>query len=248
MQATQPDTDGQALVPPTVETNGNSIIGNGHSGAIHEANGSSAVSQIKTKTSAIFSRFNGSSNSSIVIPDLPPKLAALVDGFTDSDQAKITEAEIGRLEHGVGLGEMQDIATEAELLRGYKKASWWTQFRILSGRAFKNLYRNPLLMGTHYVVAIVVACECLGSVLVSGLTFQFISLLRFLLLQSYQRHSWLPVSRGRACGKRHWIHPHYCSRRNRLGLFFFILSLFAFSCLSSLGVFANERLLFMRER
>jgi hypothetical protein len=36
--------------------------------------------------------------------------------------------------------------------------------------------------------------------------------------------------------------------RNRLGLFFFILSLFAFSCLTSLGVFANERLLFMRER
>lgn len=37
-------------------------------------------------------------------------------------------------------------------------------------------------------------------------------------------------------------------KRNRLGLFLFILSLFAFSCLSSLGIFANERLLFMRER
>lgn len=36
--------------------------------------------------------------------------------------------------------------------------------------------------------------------------------------------------------------------RNRLGLFLFILSLFGFSCLSSLGIFANERLLFMRER
>ena len=36
--------------------------------------------------------------------------------------------------------------------------------------------------------------------------------------------------------------------RNRLGLFLFILSLFAFSTLSSLGIFANERLLFMRER
>ena len=36
--------------------------------------------------------------------------------------------------------------------------------------------------------------------------------------------------------------------RNRLGLFFFILSLFGFSTLSSLGIFANERLLFMRER
>lgn len=36
--------------------------------------------------------------------------------------------------------------------------------------------------------------------------------------------------------------------QNRLGLFFFILSLFGFSCLSSVGVFANERILFMRER
>ena len=36
--------------------------------------------------------------------------------------------------------------------------------------------------------------------------------------------------------------------QNRMGLFFFILALFGFSCLTSLGVFANERLLFMRER
>lgn len=33
-----------------------------------------------------------------------------------------------------------------------------------------------------------------------------------------------------------------------MGLFFFILALFGFSCLTSLGVFANERILFMRER
>lgn len=36
--------------------------------------------------------------------------------------------------------------------------------------------------------------------------------------------------------------------QNRLGLFFFTLALFGFSCLSSLGLFANERILFMRER
>lgn len=35
---------------------------------------------------------------------------------------------------------------------------------------------------------------------------------------------------------------------NRMGLFFFVLALFGFSCLTSLGVFAHERLLFMRER
>lgn len=36
--------------------------------------------------------------------------------------------------------------------------------------------------------------------------------------------------------------------QNRLGLFFFILALFGFSTLSSLNVFATERLVFMRER
>lgn len=36
--------------------------------------------------------------------------------------------------------------------------------------------------------------------------------------------------------------------QNRMGLFFFILSLFGFGCLTSLNVFAVERLLFTRER
>jgi hypothetical protein len=36
--------------------------------------------------------------------------------------------------------------------------------------------------------------------------------------------------------------------QNRLGVFFFTLALFGFSCLSSLGLFASERILFMRER
>ncbi|KIL54078.1 hypothetical protein M378DRAFT_19223 [Amanita muscaria Koide BX008] len=33
-----------------------------------------------------------------------------------------------------------------------------------------------------------------------------------------------------------------------LGFFFFTLALFGFSCLSSLGLFANKRILFVRER
>ncbi|KAJ3540715.1 hypothetical protein NM688_g6187 [Phlebia brevispora] len=36
--------------------------------------------------------------------------------------------------------------------------------------------------------------------------------------------------------------------QNRLGVFFFTLALFGFSCLSSLSLFSNERILFMRER
>lgn len=36
--------------------------------------------------------------------------------------------------------------------------------------------------------------------------------------------------------------------QNRMGLFFFVLALFGFSCLTSLDAFASERILFMRER
>jgi hypothetical protein len=36
--------------------------------------------------------------------------------------------------------------------------------------------------------------------------------------------------------------------QNRLGFFFFTLALFGFSCLSSLGLFHTERVLYMRER
>ncbi|KAJ2916380.1 hypothetical protein MD484_g4023, partial [Candolleomyces efflorescens] len=85
--------------------------------------------------------------------------------------------------------EPVDALLETSLLRGRKRASWGTQFRILSGRAFKNLYRDPALLAAHYLSAIGLAC-----------------------------------------------------------IFFFTLALFGFSCLSSLGLFANERVLFMRER
>lgn len=54
---------------------------------------------------------------------------------------------------------MSTIENDAEI-RGYQRASWWTQFRILSGRAFKNLYRNPILLLTHYAVSIVLALVC----------------------------------------------------------------------------------------
>ena len=36
--------------------------------------------------------------------------------------------------------------------------------------------------------------------------------------------------------------------QNRLGLFFFVLALFGFGTLTSLNIFANERILFVRER
>ncbi|KAL1408358.1 FAD-dependent urate hydroxylase [Vanrija albida] len=147
------------------------------------------------------------------VPQVPEALAALVVANRAGDATKIVEAEITRIQSGeTPDGEERDVEDEfAELhIKGYKKASFGTQFVLLSGRAFKNLYRNPLLMGTHYLVAIVVALLC-------GFFF-------------YHVTNDIP------------------GFQNRLGLFLFILSLFGFSTLSSLGIFASERMLFMRER
>lgn len=174
------------------------------------------LSGISRKAHQLLGAFHAApSGSGTATPDsdrIPEKLASLVLACRASDDAKIVEAEISRIQSGHTPGglDARDVQAETELLRGYKKASLWTQFTLLSGRAFKNLYRNPLLMATHYIVAIVAALFC-------GFFF-------------YKVTNDIP------------------GFQNRLGLFLFILSLFGFSTLSSLGIFANERMLFMRER
>ncbi|KAG8748122.1 hypothetical protein FRC10_008855 [Ceratobasidium sp. 414] len=135
---------------------------------------------IQRKSSQLFEALSSSSRTDVP-STLPPKLAALVQAYTDSDVASSVLGEVARLKATGGA-----VLPEGG---GRVRASWITQFRILSGRAFKNLYRDPALLAAHYLSSVAVAC-----------------------------------------------------------LFFFALALFGFSCLSILGVFANERLLFMRER
>ncbi|KAI0091068.1 hypothetical protein BDY19DRAFT_984096 [Irpex rosettiformis] len=142
---------------------------------------------------------------------LPPKLVALIDAFRDSEIAAELKSEIAEAERESSQQQqLPDVALENSLTRGRRRASWGTQFTILSGRAFKNLYRNPALLAAHYISAIGVAFIC-------GMFFY---------------HSGYDIP----------------GMQNRLGVFFFTLALFGFSCLSSLGLFANERILFMRER
>ncbi|TPX31729.1 hypothetical protein SmJEL517_g05000 [Synchytrium microbalum] len=90
------------------------------------------------------------------------------------------------------------------------RASWWDQFLILSGRTFKNLYRNPLLLKLQYILSV-------GLAIILGLMY-------------YKLGFDLP------------------SFQNRMGLFFFVCVVFALACLSSMQLFASERLIFMRER
>ena len=53
-------------------------------------------------------------------------------------------------------------------LRSYRRIGWLRQFAILSQRTWRNLYRNPMLMLTHYAIAILLAV--LSGFLFYGLT------------------------------------------------------------------------------
>ncbi|KAL7749394.1 FAD-dependent urate hydroxylase [Sorochytrium milnesiophthora] len=141
-------------------------------------------------------------------------LQTLVQGYSNSDTFRSVQSEIRRTQ-GQPNGnsnaiDRMSIVSDTSGLQTYNRASWYTQFRILSDRTFKNLYRNPYLLLTHYLISI------------------FVALL---------------------CGCLFWnIGTDIGSFQNRMGCFFFICALFGFGCLSSLQVFASERILFMRER
>ena len=101
---------------------------------------------------------------------LHAELETLVEAYASSDIAKTIESEMKALQDdvarsnsagGVVSNEPVDAVLETSLLRGRKRATWGTQFRILSGRAFKNLYRDPALLAAHYISAVALACKSL---------------------------------------------------------------------------------------
>jgi len=92
-----------------------------------------------------------------------PHVAGLVDAFATNEIATAIRAEIRSVAqpaHGPeGSEELPDVTVESELLRGHKRATWATQFSILSGRAFKNMYRDPALLTFQYSASIAAARE-----------------------------------------------------------------------------------------
>ncbi|KAK4447596.1 hypothetical protein QBC34DRAFT_409083 [Podospora aff. communis PSN243] len=157
--------------------------------------------------------------------DLPPSaqgetdLDLLVHSFMQSDiagsthdeiQQAVSSAENSNGQNSNGYTPNGPNINVPTMGKGYTRIGFGRQFVILSQRTWRNLYRNPMLMLTHYAIAILLAV--FAGYLFYGLT---------LNIAGFQ---------------------------NRLGLFFFILSLFGFSTLTSLGVFSQERLLFVRER
>ena len=124
-----------------------------------------ATGYIKRKTSQLMDAVSLSSHKADT-PPLAQRLATLVEAYANSDIAEEikneieevrTSAQTGVNGSGIEGGETRDIVVESSLLRGRKRASWGTQFRILSGRAFKNLYRDPALLAAHYISSVALA-------------------------------------------------------------------------------------------
>ncbi|KAH0835993.1 putative ATP-dependent permease [Fonsecaea pedrosoi] len=95
-------------------------------------------------------------------PDANTDLDILVTSFKNSDVAQTIHDEItasiqaASAANGHG-GE--DAMTEPVTgsIKGFRRVSLPRQFLILSRRTWRNLYRNPILMLTHYAVAILLA-------------------------------------------------------------------------------------------
>ncbi|KAJ1864810.1 (ABC) transporter [Coemansia sp. RSA 989] len=86
----------------------------------------------------------------------------------------------------------------------------YEQFKVISARIFRHLYRDPTLMLANYALSLFIGLMC-------GVLF-------YQLDNSVQ------------------------GMQNRLGLLIFILAFYGFGCTTSLLVFSEERLLYLRER
>lgn len=86
-------------------------------------------------------------------------LATLIYSYENS---AISDRIRDQIYDAVNGNEDGDILPE-ELPKS-KRIGWASQFVILSQRTFKNLYRNPMLMLTHYSIAILMACTHLSLI------------------------------------------------------------------------------------
>lgn len=95
----------------------------------------------------------------------------LVGQYERSDVAKSLHDDIdaavksSNLSNGISQGQVNSMVGT---MKSYRRIGWLSQFAILSRRTWRNLYRNPMLMLTHYAIAILLAV--LSGFLFYGLT------------------------------------------------------------------------------
>lgn len=125
----------------------------------------------------------------LIKPFIAPELYGLIRGYDNCNLAKAIRADITssltasypgstsaeletiRMRSRSSYLSLNEIETGITMIRNYftnlinpsysrSSANFADQIRILSGRTFKNLYRNPELLLTHYAISIIAAFIC----------------------------------------------------------------------------------------
>ncbi len=111
-------------------------------------------------------------NAQLNADDPPPAangngsgLDILVASYLDSDVAKSLQNEIRAAVSGANAANGTDQPYVSGTAQGYRRIGWARQFGILSRRTWRNLYRNPMLMLTHYAMAISLAGRFIDKLL-----------------------------------------------------------------------------------
>ncbi|KAL1858602.1 FAD-dependent urate hydroxylase [Paecilomyces lecythidis] len=86
----------------------------------------------------------------------------LVASYASSDVARSVHDEIATAVQSAATsnGSADLHRTPSRQMRGYKRIGLLQQFVIVSQRTWRNLYRNPMLMLTHYAISILLAVLC----------------------------------------------------------------------------------------
>jgi ABC-type multidrug transport system ATPase subunit len=85
-------------------------------------------------------------------------LDVLIESYAISSMSKEIQDEIDAASPNGAIGNGHvGLAGNG---KGFKRVGWLGQFKILSARTWKNLYRNPMLMLAHYAISIVLAVLC----------------------------------------------------------------------------------------
>ncbi|KAK3842498.1 MAG: hypothetical protein J3R72DRAFT_368062 [Linnemannia gamsii] len=91
-------------------------------------------------------------------------LRSLVDGFKQSHILLEVEQAIDFAVQGNqaddGTSTPRSIYSNGKAVSTYLRATRWSQFKILADRTLKNIYRDPMLMLSHFVMSIFLGLLC----------------------------------------------------------------------------------------
>ncbi|KAF9118322.1 hypothetical protein BGW39_001290, partial [Mortierella sp. 14UC] len=91
-------------------------------------------------------------------------LRSLVDGFKQSHILLEVEQAIDFAVQGNqsedGITTPRSIYSNDKAISTYRRATRWSQFKILADRTLKNIYRDPMLMLSHFVMSIFLGLLC----------------------------------------------------------------------------------------